>query len=249
MSERLPNWLRIRLETRWQSLVQNTGKWWPDWQAISLHDEAGEQIDLESPLFTATISRSRVTTCRGWKIACWRLFEEQQTELRQFFLPAAPFLRHAREFIEPIRNRYDVVAGLLIRQSDYRIWHDGRFHFSSIQYANWIRELVDLYGERRVAVIIASDEWQDPSVFSGLPCYFATGSVNAGGHWFESFAQLSLCDFILSPPSTFSAAAAFTGEIPLWPLGEPNQTLVLDQLITDAMVQAARHPLFSAAVK
>src|SRR5262245_31907158 len=64
MSERLPNWLRIRLEWRWQSLVQNTGKWWPDWQSISLHDEAGEQLDLESPLFSDTIARSRSTICR-----------------------------------------------------------------------------------------------------------------------------------------------------------------------------------------
>src|SRR5437867_1802898 len=239
LSARLPTWLRTRMEWRWQSFVQNTGKWWPQWQSISLHDSAGEEIDLDSPLFGDRINRSRVTTCRGWRIAGWRLFSEQQTELRKFFRPAAAFLHGAREFLAPLRERYDVIAGLLIRQSDYRDWRDGQFYFSAPQYATWIRQLIDLHGDRRVAVIVASDEWQDPSVLAGLPFYFASGSVNAGGHWFESFVELSLCDFIVSAPSTFSAAAAFVGNISLWPLMDRTQTLAREQVITDPMVGAA----------
>ena len=249
LSAHLPAWLRTRMEWRWQKLVQNTGRWWPRWQSISLQDDAGEEIDLDSPTFAARISRCRVTTCEGWKIAGWQHFSKQQAELRSFFVPAHQFVRQGRDFIAALRQNHDIVAGLLIRQTDYRQWRDGRFYFSGSQYATWIRQLLDVYAAKRVAVVVASDERQDPDLFAGLPCYFATGSANAGGHWFESFVQLSGCDFVMSPPSTFSTAATFVGNIPLWPLVDENQTLAQEQLMINSVIEAARHPVFSAAVK
>src|ERR1019366_8455995 len=114
-------------------------------------------------------------------------------------------------------------VGVHIRQSDYRQWDNGRFYFSTAQYAGWIRQLVDLHPGRRIAVVVASDEWQDPAQFAGLPIYPATGNPNAGGHWFENWIELSLCDIVVCPPSTFSATAAFLGEVPLWPVMAEDQ--------------------------
>ncbi len=248
-SNRMPSWLRIRTEWRWQSVVLKAGTWLPNWQSIALDDEAGEAIDLDSPAFAERIHRSRITTCRGWKIASWRLVAEQQKELSRLFVPTTPHLKQATDFLAPIRERHDIVAGLLIRQSDYRHWYDGAFYFSQSDYQWWIRQLLEIYADRRVAVIIASDERQDASVFAQPPCYFATGSVNKGGHWFESFVQLSMCDFILSPPSTFSAVAAFTGNIPLWPLMQRGQMLDPNQLVMEGLAGAAKHPVFAKSVK
>jgi hypothetical protein len=248
-SDCLPSWVRSRTEWRWQSLVSKAGKTLPNCQSVVLNDEAGEAINLESPSFLEQIHRSRITVCRGWKLASWRLVAEQQDELRKLFVPATSYSKKAADFLAPIRERYDVVAGLLIRQSDYRQWQGGAFCFSQSDYRQWIRQLLEVHSGRRVAVIIASDERQDPSMFAGLPYYFTTGSVNSGGHWFESAVQLSLCDFILSPPSTFSAVAGFIGNIPLWPLTESRQTLAPEQLLRDALVGAAHHPVFAKAVK
>ena len=78
---------------------------------------------------------------------------------------------------------------------------------------------------------------------------FGTGSANVGGNWFESWVELSLCDFIVSPPSTFSATAAFLGRIPIWPVLSGDQAMAFDQVIADGLVGAARHPVFSLAVK
>jgi hypothetical protein len=245
----LPDYLQRRLEVRWQLLIQKAGGRWPNSQSVVLRDDVGEAIDLDSPFFMDRLKQRRITMCRGWKISSWRLFAEQQDELRKLFQPAPRFLRRARAFIKPLRERYDVVAGLFIRQSDYREWRDGRFYFPTSEYRAWISQLIDLHAGRRVGVVIASEEVQDLAGFAGLSCHFTSGSRNVGGHWFASFAELSLCDFILSPPSTFSASAAFVGRIPLWPLVESKQTLSLDQLLPDSMVQAARHPLFSLSVK
>lgn len=258
----LADWLARRyrgLPGRWQTSlesgnrlprkVQASGHWWPGWQAVDLDVAREESIDLDDPAFLERVTRRAVTTCCGWKIASWRLVAEQQAELRGFFRPAAEFERPATEFIAQLRRRHDLLIGVLIRQSDYVSWNDGRFYFTTAQYAAWIRQLLDLHPGKRVAFVIASEEWQDPALFEGLPCFPATGNPGTDGHWFEKWVELSLCDFIVSPPSTFSATASFLGGVPLWPVVSANQMMALDQRLEDGMVGAARHPLFSQSVK
>ena len=249
LRRRLPEWWRPRLDWRVQRGVHALGRGWPGWQAVSLDDEAGESIDLEKPEFLAQVEPWRVTTCAGWKIAGWNLFAKRQTLLRELFRPAPAVARRAADFMAPLRAAHDVIVGVFIRHGDYRGWNDGEFFFPPSAYAGWMRQLLDLHGGRRLAFVIASDERQPPEAFSGLPCHFASGSVNEGGPWFESFAELALCDVVLSPPSTFAAAAAFVGGASLWPVCAAGQTLAFHQVLPDAMVDAARHPQFSRAVK
>jgi hypothetical protein len=234
---------------RLQHAVQAAGRWLPGWQAIDLDVASGESLDLDEPGFLARVRRRAVTTCCGWRIASWRLVAEQEARLRVFFRPAPVFERSAAEFIDELRQRHDLVIGVFIRQSDYREWDDGRFYFSTSQYVAWIRQLLELHEGRRVAIVIASEVWQDPALFEGLPCFFASGSLNADGHWFESWVELSRCDLIVTPPSTFSATAAFVGGVPLWPVLSTDQVMAFEQRLEDGMVGAARHPLFSRSVK
>jgi hypothetical protein len=247
LPRRLREWSEER--SRLPRLVQAAGRWRPGWQAIALNIAREESIDLDDPGFLTRIARRPVTTCSGWKIAGWRLVAEQEGELRPLFRPVPEFERRSADFMAGLRQRHEVVIGIFIRQSDYCEWHDGRFYFSTAQYAAWIRQLLDLHGGRRVAIVVASEEWQEPALFAGLPVFFATGTPNAGGHWFESWVELSRCDFVVSPPSTFSATAAFLGAIPLWPVVSVEQNLAFDQLMADGMIGAARHPVFSLAVK
>jgi hypothetical protein len=234
---------------RLQRAVQAAGRWLPGWQSIELDIAGGESLDLDDPAFLARVRRRAVTTCCGWKIASWRLVAEHTTELRALFRPALEFEKSAANFIDGLRQRHDVVIGVFMRQSDYREWRGGRFYFSTAQYAAWIRQLIDLHAGKRVAVVIASEVRQDPAVFEGLPCFFASGTLNAGGHWFESWVELSLCDVIVTPPSTFSATAAFLGGLALWPVVSADQVMSFDQIIEDGMVGAARDPVFSCSVK
>lgn len=148
-----------------------------------------------------------------------------------------------------LRAQHDVVVGLLVRQTDYRIWNNGRFFFSTAQYARWIRQLLDLRLGKNVTVVLASEAWQDPNELRGLPYAFAPGAKNLAGHWFDSFTALSLCDFVITPPSTFSAAAAFIGRIPVLPVTRGDQDLSPADMLQNALTDAARHPEFSIAVK
>lgn len=244
---RLRQWSETK--TRLPRAVQSVGGWWPSWQSVTLDIVREESLDLADRAFYARVTRRRITTCCGWRIACWDLVATQQEELRSFFRPAPEFERRAADFVGELRANHDVIVGLFIRQSDYREWNDGRFYFSTESYVVWLRQLLDLYQGKRVAFVIASEERQAEALFAGLPVYFATGTPNAGGHWFESWVELSCCDVIVSPPSTFSATAAFLGDLPIWPLVAGDQALAFDQLIPDGMIGASRHPVFGLAVK
>jgi hypothetical protein len=248
---RLPPRLRTRLQAGYRVArgVHRLGTRIPGWQAIELDDKAGESIDLDDPCFLEKVRPYAVSTCAGWKISTWRLVEAYEPELRELFRPATPWMERGRQFIETLRLRHDCAIGVLIRQTDYRQWWNGRFYYSTEDYARWMQQLLDLGLYGNTAIVIASDERQNPEAFSGLPCYFAPGAVNEGGHWFDSFVALSRCDLIVSPPSTFSAAAAFVGNVPLLPLTDSRQALRAHEILPRALIQAARHPVFSLAVK
>ncbi|MBW4052015.1 MAG: hypothetical protein HIU85_11225 [Proteobacteria bacterium] len=251
MLNMLPERVRKLSEDRWwlQRMMQSAAGKWPRWHAIKINDRAGERIDLQDPQFLEEVRHYRLSACAGWCIAGWQYVEEQQHTLRSWFQPAAEWQTRAEDYIGSLRAKHDVVVGLLARQTDYRIWNDGRFYFSTAQYARWIRQLVDLRVGRNIVVVLASEAWQDPKELCGLPYAFAPGAKNLKGHWFDSFAALSLCDFVISPPSTFSATAAFIGHIPVLPLTRGEQDLNAADMLHNALIDAARHPEFSIAVK
>jgi hypothetical protein len=98
-----------------------------------------------------------------------------------------------------------------VRRSDYKIWNNGRFYFSIDEYRSFIARAQEVFGPG-CHFIIGSEERLAPDAFRDLDCSWCTGVVGAG-HYVESMVELSLCDMIMSPPSTFSAWAAFLGEI------------------------------------
>ncbi|MDP3069244.1 MAG: hypothetical protein Q8N18_03100 [Opitutaceae bacterium] len=241
-------WRALEKNSRLPRAVQAAGRRWPGWQAVDLDIVGEEQLALDAD-FLARVKRRRVTTCCGWEIANWPLVEKHAAAVRELFQPAAEHRAAAVGFISGLRRAHDLVIGVQIRQTDYRAWHDGRFHFSTERYAAWLRDLVALHPDRRVAFVVTSEVAQEPARFVDLPVFFAGGSANAGGDAIRGWAELSLCDLIVSPPSTFSATAAFLGGVPLWPLGAADQAMARDQVFSGGIVAAARHPIFSLAVK
>jgi hypothetical protein len=57
--------------------------------------------------------------------------------------------------------------------------------------------------------------------------------VAQGGHFVESMTELSLCDVIVSPPSTFAGWAAFLGQVPQLSLTRLDQIIRREDLTDD----------------
>lgn len=247
----LPAVLRDPIEknVRLQRFAHGASRLFPGWRRIELDEAGGEAIDLADPAFLAGVRARPVTVCRGWRFASWPLVARHQAAIRSLFAPAPEYAGPAEDFVARLRSQFDVVAGILIRQTDYREWGGGRFFRTAPEYAAWMQRVAALFPGRRVAFVAAADAPQADADFAGLSCFFTHGSAGRGGHWFDSFAALARCDFILSVPSTFAACAAYAGNIPLWPLDLPDDELSADQMLREPLTGAAAHPVFSEAVK
>jgi hypothetical protein len=244
----LPDWFLARAEWRAQHAVHALGACVPGLGRIGRRWDNHEAISLEGHDFFERLRDRRVTTCAGWEITGWSRVRRRRDELRAYFRPAGEVGRRSREFVAEQRARFGKVVGVLIRQGDYMQWQRGRFGYPTNKYVEWMKEFSSLNGGR-VGFLIASDTWQNPALFEGLPHVFSGGSVNVGGPAIVSFAELAECDLVLSPPSTFSATAAFVGGRPFWPLCVPEQTLDASQILADGWLDATNHPVCATVVK
>ena len=233
-------------EWRMERWIARGARRCPGVAAVALNDAAGEEMPLTPEMFRGG---ARAVVCSGWKFTAWAALERQENKVRELFKPAIEPAAISDAFVAALRQRYDILIGLFVRRGDYREWADGRYHYPWESYVRWIRDLGALYPGRRVGVVLTGDEALPLSLWAELPVVPATGSVNAGGHWFESFLELAACDYVVSPPSTFSACAAFLGNRPLWPLWRSDQKLSIDQIMPRHIFDARRDAIFSIAVQ
>ena len=93
--------------------------------------------------------------------------------------------------------------------------------------------------DKEVAFHICSDEKIDMADFSGFDCYQIPLSLDI-----EDLYALSLCDYIIGPPSTFSMWASFYGNVPLRIVTKDESKISLDQfksiLAVDTFVDGTR---------
>jgi Glycosyl transferase family 11 len=200
-----------------QAILSVPGEWLP-----------GQRIpDFKLSEILPNLRAAQRTCLSGFNLDNWQLVEKHQAQIRDRLQLHPRYIEPAQTFIADLRQRYSLLIGVMVRQGDYRTWAEGRYFFESSQYADWIRQAIDLFPEVApdlIGFVVASDEPQQPKFFN-RQTYFATGIAGAKGHYIESMAELSMCDYLLAPPSTFAMWAGFLGEVPILPLLEAKQVL------------------------
>jgi len=243
-----------------QSPGHKLKNFWNTLRCISLHGLASVRSDAQSILSGSTIKRGvpgrkvgslnlddasdlrllqarNLTMLAGWGVRSWRLVRKHRETIRNRVTPNRRYMQSAEQFVSRLRSKADRVIGVLIRQSDYRTWNDGKYYFNTTQYAEWMNQ-IDQRMEGKNLFVIASEVSQPVDAFQDVPSVFATGEAVGDGHYLESFAELALCDLVMTPPSTFSTLAAFLGDVPIVPLYrdvEKHGFEKLDQHLFDAI--------------
>lgn len=240
-------------------LLYNYASFAPEIQSIIAQDVSGlknipgkqkDTFDLGNPDDVDLLNQAKVTLLAGWKVRSWPLVEKHQETVRECLALKEDYTIIATKFIQELRQQYDYLIGVLIRHYDYRIMLEGKYFFETQQYIKWIEQAQDLFGtSSKVGFVIASDEPQDFELFKNLNVNFATGIAGGKGHYLESMAELSQCDMIMTPPSTFGAWAAFLGNIPILPLCDPSQVVSKQDLLYNNIFDAVSNPYMSDLVK
>jgi hypothetical protein len=188
-----------------------------------------------------------VSVIAGWNVRAWPLIEKHREQIQSILKPGNVYQKIAEQFIASQRSKFDILVGVLIRQGDYRDWNDGRYFFKSNYYHKLITRFLDEFDDADVGVVIASDQPQSNELFSNDKFNFTTGIAGGTGHYIESFAELALCDVVISPPSTFSALAAFVGNAPIIPLHEEAGNGDWE-VLNHPLIESANHHIMSDAV-
>lgn len=193
-----------------------------------------QKMNLADSEYSKIIHKAKITFLSGWEICSWKLVEKHQQEIKELLKIRQDYVDIGSLFILERRKKYDFLIGVMIRQGDYQHYQNGRHYFPTEQYSYWIDELSELFQDRgRIGFIVSSDTPQKSQDFRNKNVYFTTGIAGGNGHYIESMVELSLCDVIVSVPSTFSMWAAFIGNIPILPLIEIGQILSQDSLLSN----------------
>ena len=88
---------------------------------------------------------------------------------------------------------------------------DGKYFYTLAEYENMMCKITDFFPGEKVAFLITSNENISTSYFSSLNCFVIPNSFSI-----KDLHGLSQTDYIIGPPSTFSAWASLYGDIPLY---------------------------------
>ena len=217
---------------------------------------AGKTINVKTESFNLSptvFEDTNQIVLHGWSIRCWELLEKHQNVVRNQLLPNTIYLKKAQRYFNQIEKMgYDFVIGVLVRQTDYRLFDGGKFFFETSIYEYWVKQLYVLYTSKghKVAFLITSDEETE---FNGLenskiPFFIGTGNKKKGGHYMEDILELSMCNLIVSPPSTFATMAAFWGEKAILPLKYKEQAMNENDITSENIFQLRHDSVFKAAI-
>ena len=97
----------------------------------------------------------------------------------------------------------EVVLGVHIRRGDYISWENGKYFYDDIVYQAAILKLKALCGQKKMLIIIFSNESFDAE--------FSEDTYVSNNKWYVDHYLMGLCDYLIGPPSTFTLWASYIG--------------------------------------
>lgn len=119
-----------------------------------------------------------------------------------------------------------IKVGVHIRLSDYKSYRNGIYYYDiSVYYSKMKIIEAQLKADNKNAIfIICSDENIQDSFFEGLETLYIQNSTAI-----EDIYALSVCDFIIGAPSSFSCWASYFGHIPIKYILSQNDSIDINE--------------------
>lgn len=194
------------------------------WGAISI--DGIERVELDQPNFVAWAEKKQVILLSGWLFISSHSIERHAEEIRRYFRQVLGNDAEALAPVMRLRQTCDLIIGVVIRQGGFDQWMGGKYFFEPQTYIRWIKQAAKLYPQQKVGFFICSDAELNLENLDEISFEFRARSD------LENRAALSICDRILSPPSSYAGWAAFVGNIPFQLLHSRSQQISQEGFIT-----------------
>lgn len=179
----------------------------------------GTRLDLGDEAFLREARRTRVTTLQGWGLRSERLLQRHAEEVCRHLRPLPVIENKVRSTVAAATDDADMLVGVHVRRRDYAEWCGGRFFFGARDYRRVIDQVASLFPGKRVRYLVTSDDLGEASLLEGDDVTVCRGSA------IEDLFSLAACDYLVGPPSTFTYWASFYGDVPLYPILDPDNII------------------------
>ena len=195
------------------------------WECVRLIDSAAKKAFRYKCLSLPPL----LTLASDWHYRDNEALCRHEDKVRDFFAPKDVAI--AKKTIDELKHEGALLIGVHIRRRDYRSFVEGRYYFDDSVYRREMQRVMDFWKDHgNKLFLVFSDESVDPASFVGLPCRFMHGSA------VEDQWMMSQCDFLMGPPSTFSAWASFMGKVPLARMWDKDYELKLEDFAYRGLV-------------
>lgn len=164
----------------------------------------------------------------GWHFRFPELFLKNEDEIRNLFAFKPSVVERTRGYISKKTENIDIRLAVHIRRGDYKKWMNGKYFFDDEVYIEHIRQFLDSFSDKRVAVFICTNDHH-----LNLNCYRKALGIESvylpKGNEAEDLFLLSQCDYIIGVKSTFSLMAAFYNNLPLYWISDKHKPLQISE--------------------
>lgn len=188
---------------------------------VSTLESADGEIHLDRAEFLEIARRHRLLFLEGPLFRDFADTARHIETIRTYFTPIASVRQNVARHMAMVREDSPVVVGVHVRRGDYRTFVGGKFYYEHQQYSAVMHQVVGLFDDRPVRFVLCSNEPVDPTAYRALD------TRGGPGHPIEDLYTLASCDYIIGPPSTFSAWGSFYGNVPIRFIDDPMRVPVL----------------------
>lgn len=146
----------------------------------------------------------------GWLFRNPIGLKKYREEIKKYFQPKKEIVSLIDLNIKKLRDDYQNIIGVHIRQGDYKIWRNGEYYIEQER----VREILDEYlretgiDKTKTCFAITSDGQINISLFDGLNIFVSKENM------VHDLFFLAKTDIIIGTNSTFGAFASYYGNIP-----------------------------------
>jgi hypothetical protein len=204
----------------WKLNVKRLNLIWAELFLCQGYEFGIKDYDMNNRLFTER-ARNKALFVWGWLPRDHVHVKAHRQKILQLWQPNANYIREASTVMDSVRSTCNVVIGVHIRRGDYRYFNNGIWYFEDSYYANSMKQIEKMENFRGMSVgfVLCSDDTVCRERFNGLTFRFEQR------HVMVDLCLLSMCDYIVGPPSTFSLWAGYFGGKPLLELTNADQVI------------------------
>jgi len=158
-----------------------------------------------------------------------KLLTKHHQAITNIFAPVKSCTQKVNNIFNTLKQNYELIIGIHIRRGDYKEFLGGIYYFDDMVYARYIHQLTaELATQNKKALFfISSNEKINLENFNAYNVFQMEESKSI-----DDLYALSLCNYILGVPSTFSMWASYYGKVPLRLVKKREEHVVLSQFST-----------------